>query len=169
MKVIKDLGMFPYGNKGRKHRKYLVQCADCKKEYAMTANFLRTKKSDLCVACNNRINNNSKTHGETKTRLFEAWNRMIQRCYGQGQSKDFKDYKDKGVTVCDEWRHDFLAFKEWSLANGHEEGLSIDKDILCSRLNIEPRIYSPDTCMWITIAQNTAQRNREQRGIKRKR
>jgi hypothetical protein len=40
------------------------------------------------------------------------------------------------------------------MADSWFEWAELDKDILCSRLWIEPKIYSPETCMWVTRSQN---------------
>lgn len=43
--------------------------------------------------------------------LYRIMERMIRRC-GQTDSKQFKDYGGRGITVCEEWNHPskFLAF-----------------------------------------------------------
>lgn len=76
-----------------------------------------------------------------------------RRCYDTSFPA-YQFYGAKGVTVCDEWLKDPFKFIKWSLDNGYEEGLVIDKDILCNELSIEPKIYSPKTCKWITHKEN---------------
>lgn len=50
-------------------------------------------------------------HGHCRNRSPEygAWVRMKVRCSAQ-DPKTFASYGARGITVCDEWRHDFLAF-----------------------------------------------------------
>jgi len=72
---------------------------------------------------------------------------MKRRCYNQ-KYKKYKNYGGKGVSVCDEWRNDFMAFYNWAINNGWEKGLHIDKDIKGGN------IYSPQNCSIVTAKQN---------------
>lgn len=83
-----------------------------------------------------------------------AWYSMIQRCHDT-KYRHYKHYGLKGVVVCDEWRNDYQKFLDWSLVNGWEKGLELDKDI-----NGNGLIYSPLTCAWVTREENQAHRNR---------
>lgn len=94
-------------------------------------------------------------HGLTDTILFSRWHGMRNRCYNKN-APDYQRYGALGVTICDEWLNDFKAFYNWSMANGFQESLTIDKDILCDRLGINPKIYSPNTCQWISREENLA-------------
>lgn len=88
------------------------------------------------------------THGMSKTRIYHEWLSMRRRCYGASK-KDFKDYQGKGITVCDEWKNDFLAFRDWSYENGYSDDLTID------RID-NGKGYAPDNCRWITIGEQQA-------------
>lgn len=70
---------------------------------------------------------------------------MRERCYDP-KSKRFPDYGGRGISVCEEWRHDFASFRDWALANGFREGLSID------RIDVNGN-YCPENCRWITMAE----------------
>lgn len=63
----------------------------------------------------------------------------------------------RGITICDEWKDNFEAFYEWSMQNGYENTLTIDR--------IDPNgNYEPSNCRWTTYAiQNI---NRRPRGKK---
>ena len=90
--------------------------------------------------------------------LRRRLNGMISRCYDP-EAKGYKNYGGSGVTVCKEWLYSPQAFIDWSLANGFEEELVIDKDILCDELEISPKVYSPSTCKWITASENSKYAN----------
>lgn len=86
-------------------------------------------------------------HNDSYTKLYRVWASMKGRCYSKTHGK-YKNYGAKGVTVCDEWRNSYLAFKEFALENGYAEGLQID------RIDNE-KGYSPDNCRFITNKENS--------------
>lgn len=85
------------------------------------------------------------THKMTKTRLHNIWLRMKSRCY---YSKDieYKRYGARGITVCKEWRNSFETFRDWALANGYTDNLSID------RIDVNGN-YEPSNCRWATVLE----------------
>jgi len=85
-------------------------------------------------------------------KLYGVWSSMKSRCYTPSVTQ-YKDYGGRGVTVCEEWRDDFMSFFRWAIANGWEEGLQLDKDLKGDGL-----IYSPSTCMFITPKSNSNKR-----------
>lgn len=90
-------------------------------------------------------------HGLSKHPLYFMWKNMVSRCYYTGCGK-YKNYGAKGVTVCDEWRHDFQSFYTWAMSNGWKKGLEIDKDKL-SPLQTG-QIYSPEYCCFLSHKEN---------------
>lgn len=73
---------------------------------------------------------------------YKHWYAMIQRCYGKGHEKYYKD-----CTVCDEWLC-FENFEKWYEENYYEvdgEIMNLDKDILIKG----NKTYSPETCIFV--------------------
>ena len=79
---------------------------------------------------------------------------MINRCYRVADIS-YKNYGGRGITVCKEWKNDFMAFYNWSISNGYKEGLTID------RINTNGN-YEPSNCRWVSmkVQQNNRSNNR---------
>lgn len=91
------------------------------------------------------------THLQSKTRIYHIWGGMIQRCENPN-SKSYKDYGEKGITVCKEWRESFEIFRDWSMKNGYEDNLTLER----RNYNFG---YSPENCTWISKGEQA--KNRE--------
>ncbi len=87
---------------------------------------------------------------------YSAYRNMMDRCYSPND-KAYKWYGAVGVTVADCWKGNPEAFVKWSLENGWDKNLHIDKDIKCKAKGIYPHIYSPNTCTWTTAKINIAE------------
>jgi hypothetical protein len=80
--------------------------------------------------------------------LYKTWNTIKQRCTNP-RRKEYPYYGGRGVRMCEEWDKSFLAFVNWSVQNGWEPGLEIDKDIKGDGL-----LYGPKSCKWVTHSEN---------------
>ena len=81
-----------------------------------------------------------RTHGEFATPLYRVWMGIKARCRNPN-SRTYPDYGGRGITVCEEWIDDYVAFRDWSLAKGYAPGLQIQ------RIDNDGN-YEPDNCMW---------------------
>lgn len=86
-----------------------------------------------------------KTHGHSKTKLYGVWLGMKRRC-DYRKDKRYQRYGGRGITVCDEWRNDYVTFESWAINNGYKQGLSIDR--IDNNGN-----YCPENCRWVTTKQ----------------
>ncbi len=93
-------------------------------------------------------------HGKSRDPLYGICTQMIARCHNPNNAS-YYNYGARGITVCDEWRHDRTKFVDWAKENGYRKGLSID------RID-NNKGYSPDNCRWVErlVQQNNTRKNR---------
>ena len=150
--VLEDLGtQFRPNYTKRKFRKWKVQCPECNKVYEI---FGSPNRVSRCKECGDKQGGKKRElHGLHRHRLMAVWSSMKQRCYNPNH-RQYKDYGGKSVTICNEWLNSFQSFYDWSIANGYQDNYQIDKDIICQQLAIEPKVYSPQTCKWVSRFDN---------------
>jgi hypothetical protein len=78
---------------------------------------------------------------------YRTWYSMMQRCYSSKFQSSRQSYI--GCTVCKEW-HSFMAFRAWMVGQDWQ-GKALDKDILVTG----NKIYSPDTCLFVSLQINS--------------
>lgn len=131
------------GKKRGKRVYWVCQC-DCGKVKEVLGSSLRRGITKSCICLNKEINSkNNSTHRLTKTPLYKVWSGIKRRCYNQNEEK-YPMYGGQGITVCDEWRNDPVAFIQWGQAHGYKHGLTLD------RFPNQKGNYSPDNCRWAT-------------------
>jgi hypothetical protein len=59
-------------------------------------------------------------------------------------------YGGRGISVCAEWE-DFVTFRNWALANGYQDNLSIE------RVDNDGD-YCPENCTWISMSEQARNR-----------
>ncbi len=97
---------------------------------------------------NNYTDNNGKVRQKTTwiCPFYQRWKDMLVRCYSVKYQKSRPTYV--GVKVCDDWLT-FSKFKAW-MKSQQWEGKVLDKDFLSP----EDKIYSPDSCIFISPELN---------------
>ena len=138
--------------------KWICRC-DCGNIVEVGGYELKSGNTKSC-GCWNRESTHDRfyKHGMKKSRLYYVWNSMKDRCYNPN-NKRYKDYGGRGIRVCDEWLHDFVAFRDWAFKTGYDENAPFRQCTLDRANNDEG--YFPFNCVWSTIAQQ----NRNKRNI----
>lgn len=79
--------------------------------------------------------------------FYSRWRGMLRRCYDEKQLQKSPTYR--GCTVAPEW-HSFMNFRSWMLEQDWEGDKQLDKDLLIEG----NKIYSPDTCIFVSCQVN---------------
>lgn len=86
--------------------------------------------------------------------VYDNYCGMKQRCYNP-KHREYPLYGGRGIKICSDWlgKYGAIKFIIWSLENGYEDGLTID------RMNNDLG-YSPDNCRWVDpVEQSKNRRN----------
>ena len=100
----------------------------------------------------------ARSHGESGTRLYYCWKNIKARCYGKYSSR-YYCYGAAGIQVCKSWKSSYENFRDWALANGYADHLTIDR--------IKPnKNYCPSNCRWISGFQNSSRAHKRNAKLK---
>ena len=85
---------------------------------------------------------------------YKIWSNMMNRTYSDKCHINRPTYKN--CTVCEEWYNfqNFAKFYDCTYpSNTIDIKFQLDKDLL--QQNIENKIYSPETCIWLPLSINS--------------
>lgn len=133
----------------RKQQEWKCLC-DCGREHVVVRQSLRSGASKSCGCAGSRatIGDRVRTHGRTRTPLWNTWIGMRQRCE-DANFKGWANYGGRGIRICDRWR-EFQNF-EADMAPTYKKGLTIERDDVNGH-------YEPANCRWIPMAEQSKNR-----------
>lgn len=137
----------------KKKQYYICKC-ECGKEKSIYKLSL-TKGITTSCGCFQKekvklIGLKNKKHCLVNTRIYRIWGGIKSRCLNKN-SHIYKYYGGRGITVCNEWKNNFMSFYNWAMNNGYKDNLTID------RIDVNGN-YEPSNCRWASI--KTQERNR---------
>lgn len=122
---------------------WVCLCHRCGNKISVASTKLKNGHTKSC-GC---LHPTSDVQGQSRDRLYGIWIKMKHRCYNQ-KDKHYKNWGARGIRICAEWLENYNNFRDWALANGYKDDLSIN------RIDNDGD-YCPENCEWTTLHEQS--------------